>query len=124
MSKAVLVRACGFVVTLATMLSNCDTITGQEPKDPLFKGRLPAHFGDIVTETQRKQIYAVQEKYEKQISSLEDQLEALKKKRDVEIKAVLSEEQRAKVKKAQEDAATKRKKTAEKRIADAKAAAK
>jgi len=93
---------------------------GQEPKDPSFKGRLPPYYGEIVTEAQRQQIYAVQEKYEKQISALEDQLEALKKKRDAEIKAVLSEEQRTKLKRKQEEVATSRKKAAEKRAADAK----
>jgi hypothetical protein len=122
MSRAVLLRICGCVVTFAVVLNIVGLLTGQEPKDPLFRGRLPAHFGDIVTEAQRKQIYAVQEKYDKQISSLEDQLEALKKKREVEIKAVLSEEQRAKLKRVQEDSAAKRKKTSEKKVADAKAA--
>jgi hypothetical protein len=125
MNKAMVLRICAFVVTFAAVLSNRGLITGQDqPKDPLFRGRLPAYYGEIVTEAQRRQIYAVQEKYEKQISPLKEQLSALEKKQEVEIKAILSEEQRAKLKRAQEDGAAKRKKTAEKKAADAKAEAK
>jgi hypothetical protein len=124
MRKVVLLKICALVVTFAAVLNIMGLVTGQEPKDPLFRGRLPAHYGDIVTEAQRKQIYAVQEKYDKQISSLEDQLASLKKKREVEIVAVLNEEQRAKLKRVKEDSAAKKKKTAEKKVADAKAAAK
>ncbi len=111
-SWALLIASAGLAVLGPT--------AGQEPKDPNFRGRLPAYYGELVTEAQRQQIYAVQEKYEKQISALEDQLEALKKKRETEIKAVLSEEQRAKLKRKQEEVATSRKKAAEKRAADAK----
>ena len=124
MSKVGLQRIGRFVVLFAGVMNILSPSLAQEPKDPLFKGRLPPYYGDIVTEAQRRQIYAVQEKYEKQISSLKEQLDAAEKKRDVEIKAILSEEQRAKLKRAQEDGAAKRKKTAEKKAADAKAAVK
>lgn len=93
-------------------------------QEKTFKGRLPAHYGEIVTESQRQEIYGLQEKYDKQISALEDQLEALKKKRDAEIEKVLNAEQKAKLKKAKDDGAAKRKKTAEKKAAEAKGAAK
>jgi hypothetical protein len=124
MTGTVLLRIGGFVVTFVAMLGALGISLGQEPKDPLFRGRLPAHYGEIVTEAQRKQIYAIQEKYEKQLSSLEDQLEGLKKKRDVEIVAVLSDEQRAKLKRAQEAGAAKRKKASEKKVAEVKNAGK
>lgn len=94
-------------------------VDGQESK---FKGRLPAHYGDIVTEAQRQQIYEIQGKYAKQIDALEEQLEALKDKQEAEIAKVLNAEQKTKLKKAQEDAATKRKKTAEKKVMDAQKA--
>jgi HD-like signal output (HDOD) protein len=93
-------------------------------QETAFKGRLPAYYGEIVTESQRQEIYGLQEKYEKQISALEDQLETLKKKRDVEIEKVLNADQRAKLKKAKEEGAAKRKKTAEKKAIEAKNASK
>lgn len=95
--------------------------SGQEKT---FKGRLPAYYGEIVTELQRQEIYGLQEKYEKQISALEDQLEALKKKRDAEIEKVLNAEQKAKLKKAKDNGAANRKKTADKKAAEAKGAPK
>jgi hypothetical protein len=99
-------------------------LPGQEPKEASFRGRLPPYYSDIVTEMQRQQIYAVQEKYEKLTSALEDQLESLKKKRDIEIIAVLNDDQKSKLKRAQEEAAAKRKKAAAKRAADSKTAVK
>jgi hypothetical protein len=84
----------------------------QESKESTFRGRLPAHYGEIVTEAQRLQIYAVQEKYAKQIAAAKQQLEALESKRDAEIEDVLTADQKKKVKKAHEDAAANRKKKA------------
>jgi hypothetical protein len=106
MSLRVSLIICGFVGLVAYGSA------GQEPKDSSFRGRLPAYYGEIVTEEQRQKIYAVQGKYEKSISALEDQLEAIKKKRDAEIFDVLNEEQKKKLKKKQDDVATDRKKKA------------
>lgn len=100
------------VVVIAAIAMGISLVVGQEAKDPSFRGRLPAYYGDIVTEAQRLQIYAVQEKYAKQIAALKDQLEALENKRDAEIESVLTADQKTKLKKVQGDAATSRKKKA------------
>jgi hypothetical protein len=87
-------------------------IAGQESKETKFRGRLPAHYGDLVSEAQRLQIYAVQEKYSKQIDELKTKLELLESQRDREIENVLSAEQKARLKKVQDQAAAQRKKKA------------
>lgn len=55
------VRSSIFITSLGLIVNSLLTpLIGQEPKDPSFRGRLPAYYGDIVTEAQRQQIYAVQ----------------------------------------------------------------
>jgi len=93
-------------------------LSGQDAKEPKFKGRLPAHYGDIVSEVQRLQIYAVQEKYARQLEELKDKLNLLETQRDREIENVLSAEQKARLKKVVDAAALAKKK----KSADAKAA--
>jgi hypothetical protein len=84
---------------------------------------LPTYYAGIVTETQRQQIYSIQDKYAKQIAELEAQLETVTKQRDTEIEGILNAEQKAQLKKAQEEAAAKKKKAAEdKKAATAKPA--
>src|SRR5262249_51854105 len=73
---------------------------------------LPPYYGDIVTEQQRQKIYDVQAKYDRQIDSLREQLEALQQKRDGEIEGLLTADQKEKLKKAQEEGSAKRKKSA------------
>ena len=91
---------------------------GQEAKEKKAKGRLPAYYADIVTEKQRTEIYAIQDKYAKEIAGLNEQLGAVTKKRDGEIEKLLNAEQKEKLKKSQDEAAAKKKKAA----ADKKAA--
>jgi hypothetical protein len=96
---------------------------GQEAKK--FKGRLPAYYGDVVSQEQREKIYQIQATYAKQKEALETQLEALKQRETMEIESVLSPPQKAKLKQIQEEAAAKRKKNAEaKKEAEAGAAGK
>jgi hypothetical protein len=85
----------------------------QEAKEKKTKGRLPQYYADIVTESQRQKIYAVQDKYAKQIADLVAQLAAVEKQRDTEIENLLSADQREQLTKAREDAAAKKKKAAE-----------
>jgi hypothetical protein len=93
----------------AAILTTAFTLAlSQEPKEPSFRGRLPAHYGEIVTEAQRLQIYGIQEKYDKQISALTDQLQTLKKKRAAEIDAVLNDDQRSRLKKKQDESSAAR----------------
>lgn len=84
---------------------------GQDAKDKKTKGRLPPYYSDIVSEDQRQKIYDVQARYAKQIDALTEQLSALEKQRDRDIENVLNAEQKQKLKKAQDEAAAKKKKT-------------
>ncbi len=77
------------------------------------KGRLPAYYKDVVTDDQRDKIYAIQAKYEKQLSDLQSQLDAVKAKQNDEIEGLLSAEQKEKLAKVKADADAK-KKTAKK----------
>ncbi len=61
------------------------------------KGRLPAYYKDVVTDEQRTQIYAIQAKYEKQLTDLQSQIDAVKAKQNEEIEALLSAEQKEKL---------------------------
>jgi TolA-binding protein len=84
-------------------------------------GRLPNNYGRIgLTEAQRAKIYGVQMKYGEQIDALIKQVEELRQKRDTEIEAVLTPEQRENLKKLTAETA---KKTAAKKGAAKDAAA-
>src|SRR6266576_7154907 len=107
------------VVASAAGFAIATTSIGQEAKDKKAKGKLPAYYADIVTESQRQQIYGVQEKYAKQISDLQAQLDAVTKQRDTEIENLLNADQKEKLKKARDDAAVKKKKAAEEKKAAA-----
>jgi Spy/CpxP family protein refolding chaperone len=61
------------------------------------RGRLPAGYGDLVTDEQRDRIYSIQGKYADQIAGLQKQLEDLRDKQTAEIEAVLTAEQKAKL---------------------------
>ena len=59
------------------------------------KGRLPPQYGKLgLTDAQKTKVYGVQDKFEDQIDALEKQISALKAKRDQEIEAVLTDDQR------------------------------
>lgn len=61
-------------------------------------GRLPNNYGRIgLSEKQRNDIYSIQAKYRDQIEALEKQLADLRAKRDAEIEAVLTPEQKQKL---------------------------
>jgi len=83
--------------------------------------RLPPYFRDVVTDDQRAEVYAIQDKYKTEIDALQKQLLALLKKQRAEMNAVLTPEQRAAVKtlaadaKAQRDRLRKIREAAEKK---------
>ncbi len=64
-------------------------VTGQEKgtvkaaakgeKKEKSAGRLPPHYGEVVSKEQREKIYLVQAKYADQIEKLRDQIETLEK---------------------------------------------
>ncbi|MBC7856965.1 MAG: hypothetical protein IAF94_26345, partial [Pirellulaceae bacterium] len=62
-----------------------------------------------VTDEQRDQVYAIQAKYEKQLSDLQSQLDAVRAKQNEEIEALLSAEQKEKLAKVREEADAKKK---------------
>jgi Spy/CpxP family protein refolding chaperone len=72
------------------------------------RGRLPAYYGDVVTQDQRDKIYSIQATYEVQLAALREQLESLVDKRDAEVEAILSAEQKEQVKKLAADAKAER----------------
>lgn len=65
------------------------------PKKP--RGRLPNYYSKVVTKEQREEIYKVQGTYNVQIEELQKQIAELTKKRDDEVRAVLSPEQQKEV---------------------------
>jgi Spy/CpxP family protein refolding chaperone len=67
--------------------------------------RLPANYGKLgLTDAQKDKVYAIQDKYEKQVDELEAQLKAIKAKRESEVEAVLSAEQKKILKDLNEEA--------------------
>jgi Spy/CpxP family protein refolding chaperone len=59
--------------------------------------RLPRHYAQVVTETQRETIYKIQEEYQPKLDALEAQMKTLTKERDQKIEAVLTPEQKKKI---------------------------
>ena len=58
------------------------------------RGRLPNHYGKVVTDQQRQTIYALQALYAPHIEKLQAQIDALTRERDARIEAVLTPTQR------------------------------
>ena len=80
-----------------------DKPAASESKDrKKLRGRLPAYYGKVVSEKQRKEVYEIQSKYNEQIEKLKEQLASLTSKRDSEVEQVLTDEQRAEVAKLKE----------------------
>jgi hypothetical protein len=73
-----------------------------------FRGRLPAHFGRVVSQQQRQAIYKIQEEYWPKISALKEQLAALTNERDEKVRALLTPEQAKKIDELKAAAAAKR----------------
>lgn len=83
------------------------TSTAAAPAKKLT-GRLPPGYGKLgVSDEQRQKIYAIQHRYEQQITELEKQIEALEARVDEESQAVLTTAQKARLKEVR-DAARKR----------------
>ena len=62
-------------------------------KKRAFRGRLPAYYGQVVDEEQRKMIYAVQMEYAPKIDALKAQLATLIEQQNQRVTAVLTPEQ-------------------------------
>jgi TolA-binding protein len=81
-------------IALASLLATSFAQDAETSVGDDESGRLPAGYSVVVKKSQRKAIYAIQDTYQKQIDVLNQQIAALEKKRDAEIDAVLSDEQR------------------------------
>jgi Spy/CpxP family protein refolding chaperone len=74
-----------------------------------YKPRLPNYYGKLdLTDQQREKIYSLQAIANGEIEALEEKINAIKEKRDGDIEAVLSPEQKAKLVSLQGDAKKKR----------------
>lgn len=72
------------------------------------RGRLPPYYARVVSGEQKDKIYAIQQSYEAKIADLQAQLKALTDKRDAEVAAVLTADQKSKVDQIAADAKAKR----------------
>lgn len=72
------------------------------------RGRLPAYYGDLVDSKQRDEIYAIQTKHLAEIKKLRQQIAEIEATQEQEVEAVLTPEQRDKVRQLQEEAKSRR----------------
>lgn len=72
------------------------------------RGRLPAYFGEVIDSQQREKIYELQARYLAEIKVLQDKIAEMEKKRDEDVRGVLTPEQAEKVKQLVDSAKTKR----------------
>ena len=73
------------------------------------KGRLPNYYAQIgISQKQRKTIYDIQSQYRDQIEDLKKQIEDLEAKRNAQVEAVLSPEQKKRLKLVQANAKKRR----------------
>lgn len=93
-----MILACGSLIALAQDAAKpaaTKPADKSESKGDAKKGRLPTNYGKLgLTDPQKNKIYGIQASYDEQLNALEKQLEALKSKRDHEVEAVLTEDQR------------------------------
>lgn len=83
--------------------------TGKKDAAEKATGRLPNNYGRLgLSDAQRQKIYGIQAKYQEQIEALTKQLEELRQKRDTEIEAVLTAEQKTKLQELQAETAKKK----------------
>jgi hypothetical protein len=95
-------------------------VEGKQAKKAPVKGRLPAYYSQIVTESQRQRIYQIQANYNPKIESLQAQIEALEAQRDEEMRAVLSPDQKRRLDARIAEAQAKKEAKAEQKAAEKK----
>ena len=67
----------------------------KKPDEKKTTNRLPSNYGKLgLADAQKTKVYAVQDKYEGEIDVLNEKLKSLKAKRDTEIEAVLTADQK------------------------------
>lgn len=71
---------------------------GDDKKEPAAKGTLPANWKKLgLTDDQVKKVYKIQTDYRTKLESLTDQIKELKKKETVDLEAVLTDAQKARL---------------------------
>lgn len=82
---------------------------GTRKKQRKIRRRLPNYYGQVgVSPAQREKIYSIQATYREKLEELEKQLLALREQQDMEIEAVLTDEQRERLKQLVQEAEKKR----------------
>lgn len=69
-----------------------------------FRGRLPAHYGRVVSSEQREKIYQLQADYAAKVEALKQQMEKLLADRDAAVEGVLTADQRRQIAKLRDEA--------------------
>jgi hypothetical protein len=95
-------RKLGFMTLAAAMIALAGTGVGQDPakkEEPKkaegkAKGFLPPFWKDIVSEDQKQKVYEIQAKYKKELDELRAKVKEVETKRDKEMLALLSPEQK------------------------------
>lgn len=87
------------------------TLPDAPPKK--ITGRLPPHYGKVVTPEQRIKIYEIQAEFKPRIDAARDALDALLRQRNGQIAAVLTPEQKKQLEDAAANSKRKRKELAE-----------
>lgn len=103
------------ILLLTTVLLGLAAISiSADPANPgapaKARGRLPVHFKDVVTDSQRQRIYAIQAKYDAEIDGLAARIKRLQAEQTKEIEGILEPDQLAKLKRLRAAADLKKKK--------------
>jgi Spy/CpxP family protein refolding chaperone len=91
-----MLRARTLLGMLAVALLMGGWLHGEDAKDnPKLKGQLPANWGKLgLSDEQKQKVYKVQADYKEKIADLEKQLKDAKAKEKQEMEAVLTDEQK------------------------------
>lgn len=95
LTGTIAIFACCSMMGLAQEAAKPAAAKPAAEKTDAKKGRLPANYGKLgLTEPQKVKIYGIQGTYDDQLDELQAKIDALKAKRDQEVEAVLTEDQR------------------------------
>lgn len=103
------------LLTIGVLVVEQRTFGDGPPTNETRRGqnRLPPHYGGVVDQRQREEIYKLQDEYKPKIQAMQAQLNALKKELNGKIVAVLTPDQKKKVKEAAGKAKAKKAKPVE-----------
>lgn len=95
-----MLRTFGLGTVLVLLLCVSGGLFGQDAKPQAkAKGTLPANWGKLgLTDEQKQKIYSIQAKYQGEIAEMDAKLKQLRKTRDSEMAALLTDAQKARLK--------------------------